>query len=188
MMEKVQNHSGRNALLVLRPADVHEAVECWRMAYENQDTPTALIFSRQKIEDLPEGTDYSGAQRGGYVVVDEAEPDVILLASGSEVSTLVSAAELLKQDHIKYKIVSIPSEGLFNTQPADYRDSVLNPGVKKFGLTAGLTVNLEHLVGSNGKVYGLNSFGYSAPYTVLDEKLGFTAENIYQQIKEYLQK
>ena len=188
LMEKVQNHSGRNALLVLRPADVHEAVECWRMAYENQDTPTALIFSRQKIEDLPEGTDYSGAQRGGYVVVDEAEPDVILLASGSEVSTLVSAAELLKQDHIKYKIVSIPSEGLFNTQPADYRDSVLNPGVKKFGLTAGLTVNLEHLVGSNGKVYGLNSFGYSAPYTVLDEKLGFTAENIYQQIKEYLQK
>ncbi len=186
LMEKVKNHKGQNSLLVLRPADVHETVECWKLAYENLKTPTALILSRQKIEDLPANTNYEGAAKGGYAVIDEKEPDVILLASGSEVSTLVNAAKLLENDGIKAKIVSIPSEGLFRNQPESYQTDLLPQRVKKFGLTAGLSINLVQLVGFDGKVYGMDSFGYSAPYTVLDEKLGFTPENIYRQIKEYI--
>ena len=188
LLEKVKNHSGRNSMLVLRPADVNETTVAWKMAMENTKTPTTLIFSRQDIKNLPAGTPYKGVEKGAYIV-SEAEggkPDIILLASGSEVSTLVESAELLKKDGVKTRIVSIPSEGVFKNQDKAYQESVLPEGVKTFGLTAGLTITLEGLVGRNGKVFGLNSFGYSAPYKVLDEKLGFTAENIYKQVKEML--
>lgn len=186
LMEKVKNHNGRNSILVLRPADVNEAVVCWRMAMENQSTPTALIFSRQNVQNLPEGTCYDGARKGGYTVCGDENPNIVLLASGSEVSTLVNAAELLKKDGIKFSIASIPSEGLFRNQSKEYQESVLPRGIKRFGLTAGLTVNLEGLVGENGKVFGVNHFGYSAPFTVLNEKFGFTAETIYKEIKAIL--
>ncbi len=187
LMEKLKNHHGRNSTLVLRPADSSEAVECWKMAMENMDTPTALIFSRQNVDQLPEGTDYSQASKGAYIVAGSDEnPDVILLASGSEVSTLAAGAGLLREDGVKLRIVSVPSEGLFRTQPKEYQESVLPSGAKIFGLTAGLPVNLEGLVGANGKVFGLESFGYSAPYKVLDEKLGFTAQNVYNQVKAML--
>ena len=188
LLEKVKNHSGRNSMLVLRPADVNETTVAWKMAMENTKTPTTLIFSRQDIKNLPAGTPYEGVEKGAYIV-SEAEggkPNIILLASGSEVSTLVESAELLKKDGVKTRIVSIPSEGVFKNQDKAYQESVLPEGVKTFGLTAGLTITLEGLVGRNGKVFGLNSFGYSAPYKVLDEKLGFTAENIYKQVKEML--
>ena len=188
LLEKVKNHSGRNSMLVLRPADVNETTVAWKMAMENTKTPTTLIFSRQDIKNLPAGTPYEGVEKGAYIV-SEAEggkPDIILLASGSEVSTLVESAELLKKDGVKTRIVSIPSEGVFKNQDKAYQESVLPEGVKIFGLTAGLTITLEGLVGRNGKVFGLNSFGYSAPHKVLDEKLGFTAENIYKQVKEML--
>ena len=185
LMEKLQNHSGKNSMLVLRPADAKETTAAWKLAMENTTTPSALILSRQNIADLPEGNDYAQAAKGAYVVAgSDANPDVILVASGSEVSTLVAGAELLRKDGIKCSIVSVPSEGLFRTQPADYQAKVLPAGVKKFGLTAGLPVNLEGLVPRNeGKVWGLSSFGFSAPYKVLDEKLGFTAENVYKQVK-----
>ncbi len=184
LMEKMKNHSGRNSVLVLRPADVEETTVCWKMAVENVDTPTALIFSRQNVENLPEGTDYEGARKGAYIVAgSDADPDVILVASGSEVSTLAAGAKLLREDGIKVRIVSCPSEGLFRNQPEEYQESVLPRGAKIFGLTAGLPVNLQGLVGCNGKVFGLESFGFSAPYKVLDEKLGFTAMNVYQQVK-----
>ncbi len=184
LMEKLKNHSGKNSVLVLRPADSTEAVESWRMAMENMDTPTALIFSRQNVEQLPEGTDYTQTEKGAYIVAGSDEnPDVILLASGSEVSTLVAGAKLLREDGLKIRIVSVPSEGLFRNQPEKYQQEILPCGAKIFGLTAGLPVNLEGLVGCNGKVFGLESFGFSAPYKVLDEKLGFTAENVYNQVK-----
>lgn len=187
LMEKLKNHHGKNSMLVLRPADAEETTVCWRLALENMDTPSALILSRQNITQLPVGTDYSQAARGAYVVVGaDAEPDVIMVASGSEVSTLVAGAELLHKDGIKTKIVSVPSEGLFRSQPKAYQQEILPVDAKVFGLTAGLPVNLEGLVGANGKVWGLESFGFSAPYTVLDEKLGFTAENVYKQVKELL--
>ncbi len=190
LMEKLQNHSGQNSMLVLRPADVQETTVAWKMAMENKSTPTALIFSRQNITDLPsKGNRYEEAlqaEKGGYVVEEDANYDVILLASGSEVSTLVEGAKLLKKDGIKTRIVSVPSEGKFRSQSKEYQESVLPRGKKKFGLTAGLPVTLEGLVGADGTVWGMNSFGFSAPYTVLDEKLGFTADNVYKQVKELL--
>lgn len=187
LMEKLKNHHGKDSVRVFRPADANEATVCWQMAMENMDTPTALIFSRQGIKNLPEGNDYQQARKGAYIVAGSDEAfDVVLLASGSEVSTLQAGAELLRQDGIKVRIVSVPSEGLFRRQSKEYQHMVLPAGVKRFGLTAGLPVTLEGLVGENGKVFGLNSFGFSAPYKVLDEKLGFTAQNVYNQVKELL--
>ncbi len=187
LMEKLKNHSGKNSMLVVRPADAEETTACWRLAMENTTTPTALIFSRQNIEMLPEGNDYSQAAKGAYVVAGSDEDyDVILLASGSEVSTLEAGATLLRQDGIKVRVVSVPSEGLFRSQPKEYQQSVLPAGKKKFGMTAGLPVTLEGLVGADGCVWGLESFGFSAPYKVLDEKLGYTGQNVYEQVKKLL--
>jgi len=189
LLEKLRTHKGRNAMLVLRPADSDETTQAWKMAMENVTSPTGLIFSRQNIKTLPEGTDYTGAEKGAYIVAGSDENyDVILLASGSEVATLVAGAELLREEGIKCRIVSVPSEGLFRRQPKAYQNKVLPAGKAKFGMTAGLPVNLEGLVGADGEVWGLNTFGYSAPYKVLDEKLGFTGENVYTQVKKMLKK
>jgi len=187
LMEKLKNHSGRDSVRVFRPCDVHATIACWRMAMENEETPTALIFSRQNVKDLPAGTDYqSGVPCGAYEVVKEENPDVILVASGSEVSTLAETAELLKADGIKARVVSCPSEGLFRRQSKEYQEKILPHDAKIFGLTAGLPVTFEGLVGSKGKVYGMESFGFSAPFTVLDEKLGYTAQNIHKEVINYL--
>ena len=190
LMEKLKNHKGHNSMLVLRPADVTETTIAWKMAMENTATPTALILSRQNITDLPaKGNRYEEAlqaEKGAYIVEGDENPDVIMVASGSEVSTLEEGAALLRADGIKVRIVSVPSEGLFRSQSKEYQESVIPAGSKVFGLTAGLPVNLEGLVGANGKVWGLESFGFSAPYKVLDEKLGFTGQNVYNQVKELL--
>ena len=187
LMEKLKNHKGHNSMLVLRPADVEETTEAWRLAMENTATPTALILSRQNIVNLPAGNDYTQTARGAYIVAgSDADADVVLVASGSEVSTLVAGAELLRHDGVKVRIVSAPSEGLFRSQDKEYQENIIPAGAKVFGLTAGLPVTLEGLVGANGKVWGLPSFGYSAPYKVLDEKLGFTADNVYKQVKEMI--
>ena len=181
LMEKLKNHRHQNSMLVLRPADVEEATVAWRLALENTKTPTGLLFSRQNIADLP--TDKRDVEKGGYIVSCDGNPDVILVASGSEVSTLNEGAALLRADGIKIRLVSVPSEGLFRNQSAEYQEKILPKGAKIFGLTAGLPVTLEGLVGANGKVWGLESFGFSAPYKVLDEKLGFTGKNVYEQVK-----
>ncbi len=192
LLEKLKNHNGQNSMLVIRPADANEATVAWKMALENTSTPTALILSRQNIANLPvKGNRYEAAlqaEKGAYVVQSvEGTPDVVLVASGSEVSTLVEGAKLLSEkDNLKVQIVSVPSEGLFRSQTKEYQDSVLPVGIPRFGMTAGLPVTLEGLVGENGKVWGLESFGFSAPYTVLDNKLGFNGENVYVQVKEML--
>lgn len=188
LMEKLKNHKGQDSVRVFRPADADETTVCCQMANENMDTPTAMICSRQNVNSLPEGTDYSQVRKGAYIVKDDPNYDVILLASGSEVSTLLAGAELLNADGIKTRIVSVPSEGLFRTQSKEYQESVLPKGAKIFGMTAGLPVTLQSLVGVEGMVYGLESFGFSAPYKVLDEKLGFNAENVFKQVKNYLSK
>ena len=188
LMEKLKNHKGQDSVRVFRPADADETTVCWQMANENMDTPTAMICSRQNVNSLPEGTDYSQVRKGAYIVKDDPNFDVILLASGSEVSTLLAGAELLNADGVKTRIVSVPSEGLFREQSKEYQESVLPKGAKIFGMTAGLPVTLQSLVGVEGMVYGLESFGFSAPYKVLDEKLGFNAENVYKQVKDYLSK
>jgi transketolase len=184
LMEKLKNHAGKPSVLVLRPADTKETTEAWRLAMENTSTPTALILSRQNVVSLPEGNDYSMAKKGAYIVKgSDSNPDVILVATGSEVSTLCAGAELIRKEGKKVRVVSVPSEGLFRLQPKEYQQEVLPTGVKKFGLTAGLPVNLLGLVPeAEGTIWGLDSFGYSAPYKVLDEKLGFTAENVCRQV------
>ena len=193
LMEQLKNHHGDNSVLVLRPADASETTVAWQVALENTTTPTALILSRQNIKDLPAATsrqeEAKQLAKGAYVVEACDKPDVILVASGSEVATLVEGAQLLRaRDGKKVRIVSAPSEGLFREQEKAYQQMVLTPGIPKFGLTAGLPVTLKGLVGDDGAVWGLNSFGFSAPYQVLDEQLGFTAENVYKQVNILLGK
>lgn len=194
LLEKLKNHSHNNALLALRPADADETTIAWKMAIENQNSPTGMILSRQDVKDLPaaDGDRKSHAQqaaRGAYIVQEpEKDVDVILIANGSEVATLISGAEILVNDGISARVVSVPSEGVFRNQDADYQEEVLPSGVPKFGLTAGLPVNLEGLVRADGMVWGLSHFGYSAPYKVLDEKFGFTGDNVAKQVKILLKK
>ena len=193
LMEQLRNHHGERSVVVLRPADARETVAAWKIAMEEQ-RPTALVLSRQNIKDLPalhgnRAEEAMQAVKGAYVVMDcEGTPDVILLASGSEVATLVDGAALLKADGLKIRVVSVPSEGLFRDQSKDYQQSVLPAGVPKFGLTSGLPVTLAGLVGGDGTVYGLDHFGYSAPASVLDEKFGFSGQNVYNQVKAMLNK
>ncbi|MCK9342731.1 MAG: transketolase, partial [Massilibacteroides sp.] len=167
LMEKIKNHKGQNGLLAIRPADAIETTVAWKMAMENDQTPTGLIFSRQNINDIPAATNRFDealeAEKGAYIVNSDKHPAVTLLASGSEVSTLVEGAVKLRAEGIPVRIVSVPSEGLFRSQSEAYQKATLPTG-KRFGLTAGLPVNLEGLVGAEGKVWGLPSFGYSAPY------------------------
>lgn len=194
LLEHLKNHSGENSMLVLRPADATETTVAWKLAMENTKTPTALLLSRQKIEDVPAKAGSSRYQdalqsaRGAYIINDvSGTPDIILVANGSEVSTLVAGAAILKSEQgLNIQIVSAPSEGLFRRQDADYQRQVIPCGVPILGLTAGLPVTLQGLVGDNGRVVGLDHFGYSAPAGVLDQKLGYTAENVVKQVTDYL--
>ncbi len=195
LLEKLKNHSGDNSMLVLRPADAHETTVAWRMAMENHKTPSALILSRQNIVDVPakEGStrynDALASKNGAYVVKDSShKPDIILVANGSEVSTCIEGAALIEKERkLNVRIVSIPSEGLFRKQSKDHQNAILPDNVPIFGLTAGLPETLKGLVGPKGKVFGLESFGFSAPYKVLDEKLGYTGQNVYEQVISYLE-
>lgn len=194
LMEHLRNHNGERSVMVLRPADAVETTVAWKMAMENTGTPTALILSRQGIPELParEGSDrYSDAlqaEKGAYTVQEcKGKPDVVMVASGSEVATLLSGALLLEErNKLQVRVVSVISEGVFKGQDKDYQESVIPAGTPVFGMTAGLPVTLQGMVGANGMVFGLESFGYSAPYTVLDEKLGFTGENVYKQVTSML--
>lgn len=193
LLEHVKNHKGKNSMLVLRPADVHETTVAWKMAMENNDTPTGLILSRQNVNNVPvqNGTAYEqalGEEKGAYIVKDCAnKPDVILIASGSEVSTLFDGAKLLEErKNLNIRIVSAPSEGLFRAQTKEYQDSVLIPNTPIYGMTAGMSLTVRDLVGANGYIHGLDHFGLSAPYTVLDEKFGFNGEAVYNDVCLYL--
>ena len=195
LLEQLKNHSGHSSFLVLRPADGLETSVAWRMAMANTHTPTGMIFSRQGIQQLPTENGQSRweaaqqAEKGAYVVLSGGEkPDLILVGNGSEVATLVEGAKLLaERKSLQVRIVSAPSEGRFRQQSADYQSSVLPAGVPIMGLTAGLPVTLQGLVGPFGKSIGLDHFGHSAPYQVLDEKLGYTGENVCQHALQYLE-
>jgi transketolase len=193
LLEKLKNHSGNPSLLALRPADAIETSVAWDMALKNTKTPTGLILSRQNITDIPAtGTsryqDATEATKGGYLIKTTQNPDITLIANGSEVSTLIAAASILeKENNLKINVASIISEGLFKQQAKSYQESVIPRGKLVFGLTAGLPVNLEGLIGDSGKVIGLDHFGYSAPASVLDEKFGFTSQHVCQEILKYIE-
>ena len=191
LLEELRNLSGHRSMLVLRPADAAEATVCWEMAMNNTQTPTGLIFTRQDVPDLPSTTgnryeEALGARRGGYVVMDAPGAQVTLVGNGSEVALLCDVGVLLEAEGIKATVVSVPSLGLFLDQDEEYRMSVIPPHMPTFGLTAGLPSTLRPVVGSQGFIYGLNHFGASAPYKVLDEKFGFTPQAVLEQVKQYL--
>ena len=196
LMEHIKNHHGDRSMLVLRPADAPETTVAWQMALENTDTPTALILSRQNIKNLPAqaGKDrYShalDAKKGAYIVKkSDSLPDLVMVASGSEVATLVAAAQIMEeQKKLNIQIVSAISEGLFRDQDPAYQREILPPNIPTLGLTAGLPVTLAGLVGTKGMVIGLESFGFSAPYAVLDEKLGFSPESVAKKALTFFEK
>ena len=191
LLEQMNNLSGRPAMLVLRPADSAETTVAWQMAMENKNTPTGLILTRQDVNDIPSVSgdryaDAQGVRRGGYVLKDVENPAIVLVGNGSEVSLLWDVAVKLEEEGVAARVVSVPSIGLYNAQDAEYKASVIPAGVPVFGLTAGLTSVLSSVVGANGKIYGLERFGASAPFKVLDEKFGFTTENILNEVKAML--
>ncbi len=192
LMEHVHNHQGERSMVVLRPADAEETAVAWQYAM-TEKRPVALILSRQNINNLP-ALNYSRreeakqAVKGAYIVMDSAKAQVVMLASGSEVSTLIEGAALLQKDGIHVRVVSVPSEGLFRDQPKSYQDSVLPKDVVRYGMTSGLSMNLRGLVGENGKIHGCDHFGYSAPFKVLDEKFGYNAQTVYEEVKALLSK
>ena len=192
LMEQVHNHRGERSMVVMRPADAEETVVAWQCAMAEQ-RPVALIFSRQNIKSIPpmgasRKQEAQQAVKGAYIVMDSAKAQVVMLASGSEVSTLVDGAELLQKDGIAVRVVSVPSEGLFRDQPKSYQESVLPKDIIRYGMTSGLSINLRGLVGENGKIHGCDHFGYSAPFKVLDEKFGYNGQTVYEEVKALLNK
>ena len=177
-------------LLVVRPADANEVSQAWRIAVMQKSRPTALVFTRQNVPTLDRGEDASaeGALKGAYVLSDsEGTPDIILMASGSEVNVIVDAAEQLRADGHAVRVVSAPCLDLFDEQSQSYKDSVLPPNVKRrLSVEAGSTLGWYKYVGDEGKAYGLDRFGESAPGQVLFEHFGFTPENITKVAKEML--
>lgn len=191
LMEELHNLSGRPSMLVLRPADAMETTVAWQIAMENDKTPTGLILTRQDVKDLPSVTgnrfeEAQGVRQGGYVVIDAPHPKVVLVGNGSEVSLLCEVAQRLQADDIACRVVSVPSVGLFESQDEEYRRSVIPVELPVFGLTAGLSSTLRGIVGANGMVFGLNHFGASAPFKVLDEKFGFTPDNITAEVLRFI--
>ena len=190
LMEHLRNHHGERSMVVLRPADAEETVMAWKLAVE-EHRPVALVLSRQNIKNLPtlgasRREEAAQIAKGGYVVMDAAKPAAVLIASGSEVSTLVEGAELLAAEGIAVRVVSVPSEGVFRDQPKSYQESVLPAGLPRYGMTSGLPVNLLGLVGEQGMIHGLDHFGYSAPYKVLDEKFGYNGATVAAEVKKML--
>ena len=191
LMEHLHNHKGERSTVVLRPADAEETVAAWKIALE-EHRPVALILSRQDIKSLPSHTaridEAMQAYKGAYAVLDSANPEVVMVASGSEVSTLVAGAERLLEEGVAGRVVSVPSEGLFRDQPKSYQESVIPSGIVRYGMTSGLPVTLLGLVGSLDNIHGLDHFGHSAPYKVLDEKFGYNGETVYNEVKQILAK
>ena len=190
LMEHLRNHHGERSMVVLRPADAEETVMVWKLAVE-EHRPVALVLSRQNIKNLPtlgasRREEAAQIAKGGYVVMDAAKPAAVLIASGSEVSTLVEGAELLAAEGIAVRVVSVPSEGVFRDQPKSYQESVLPAGLPRYGMTSGLPVTLLGLVGEQGMIHGLDHFGYSAPYKVLDEKFGYNGATVAAEVKKML--
>ena len=192
LMEQVHNHQGERSMVVLRPADAEETAVAWQYAM-SEKRPVALILSRQNVNTLPalscsRRDEAKQAMKGAYVVMDSAKAQVVMIASGSEVSTLIEGAEMLQKDGIAVRVVSVPSEGLFRDQPKSYQQSILLKDVPRYGLTSGLSMTLRGLVGESGKIHGLDHFGYSAPYKVLDEKFGYNGQAVYEEVKAMLSK
>jgi transketolase len=174
---------------VWRPCDTVETAVAWKCAIEKQDGPSALILTRQGLPHQPRHADQlENITRGGYVLKKvEGEPDALLIATGSEVSLAVAVADSLSSAGIEVNVVSMPNAGLFLQQEADYRESVLPSGVKaRVVVEAGVTAGWGRIAGDAGRVLGVDSFGASAPASVLFEHYGLTVENVSQAVRDSL--
>jgi transketolase len=194
LLEKMNNLEGKRSMLVLRPGDAVETTVAWNIALENLEAPTALLLSRQPVADVPAISalgryhDAQGARFGAYTVAEvSGDPDCVFIANGSEVGTMLAAAKIVSEKYgLKIKVISAPSEGLYSEQSDAYKLKIIPPGIPVLGLTAGLPVTLQGLVGPFGKVIGMTRFGASAPFKVLDEKFGYLPESVVKQAMDYL--
>ena len=189
-IEQIMNLRQVPNMTVLRPADANETLEAWRIALTNTTGPTTLVFSRQNLPVLDRQVCASatGVRQGGYVLWESSpNPELILIATGSEVAMTLWAARKLAEEGAKVRVVSLPSWKIFDRQPQEYRDSVLPPQVTaRLAVEAGIKLGWEHYVGLTGKIIGMETFGASAPGPVLYEKFGFTSANIVAVAKEML--
>jgi transketolase len=189
------NRQGKRNMLVLRPADAAETIVAWQLAIENKHSPTGILLSRQGMPDLPARSgssrivDARNARQGAYVAFETGEtPVLVCVANGAEVITLVNAAQKLwKTKALSIRVVSVISEGLFFEQPVEYREGVIPFGIPVFGLTSGLPQALKDIAGPFGAVYGLERFGESAPFQVLEEKFGFSLSAVVDKIESFLE-
>jgi transketolase len=194
LLEKLKNHSGKNSMLVLRPADASETAVAWDMALRNTEGPTGLILTRQDVQSLPAQKDRfaeaQNAKKGGYTISDNTPaggfPDLYFVANGSDVFLCEQSAQILRSEGRKIRVVSMISDELFRQQPEDYQTSILPKAGPVMGVTCGLPQNLAPLTGPLGTVHGLDRFGDSAPFKVLEEEFGFTPEKISEKARQYL--
>lgn len=190
-IEQLMNLRAIPNLTVIRPADAAETVEAWRIAMMRNDGPTAIIFTRQGVPVL-DRSEYGPAQglhRGGYVLWQsgKGDPEAILIGTGSETHIALEAGKTLADEGVGVRVVSLPSWELFDRQPAEYREGVLPSSVRvRVAVEAGIKLGWEHYVGLEGAVVGMESFGASAPASVLYEKFGITAEHVAQAVRGLL--
>jgi transketolase len=180
-------------LTVIRPADANEVAEAWRIAVENMNGPTAIILTRQNVPVIDRGRVHpaTGLRRGAYILSDSSpsKPDIILIATGSEVHLAVEAQEKLLAEGVKTRVVSMPSWELFERQPEEYRQKVLPPDVtQRVSIEAGVTLGWHRYVGREGEIIGIDHFGASAPGNILLKEFGFTVENVLHRVKSLLTK
>ena len=178
---------------MIRPCDANETAYAWRAAIESRDRPVALILTRQDVPTLDRNRYASAAElkRGAYILAEAAngQPQIILIATGSEVSLIVEAQLKLEKQNIQTRLVSMPSWELFNAQPEEYRRSVLPPQIRaRLAVEAGATQGWHRYVGDLGDVLGLDHFGASAPGPVLMREYGFTVENVCKRALALLEK
>ena len=190
-VEQVASLRAIPQLMVIRPGDANETAVAWRVAIETRDRPIALILTRQSVPTLnrAECASADGLRRGAYILVDapQGHPEVILIASGSEVGLIVAAREELQAQHIAVRLVSMPSWELFEAQSRSYRDSVLPPSVRaRLAVEAGVTQGWHRYVGDQGDVIGVDRFGASAPGPVVMREYGFTVEHVYERALKVL--
>lgn len=189
-VEQIMNLRQVPNMTVLRPADANETIEAWRIALSNTKGPTTLVFSRQNLPVLDRQTlaSAAGVRQGGYILWESsANPQVILMATGSEVAMTLDAAHKLAEENIEVRVVSLPSWEIFDRQPQDYRDRILPPKIEvRLAVEAGIKLGWEHYVGLKGKILGMDTFGASAPAPVLYEKFGFTPAGVVTAAKAML--
>jgi transketolase len=191
-VEQIMNLRQVPNMTLLRPADANETLEAWRIAVTNTTGPTTLVFSRQNLPVLDRSVcaPASGTRQGGYILWESSpEPELILIATGSEVAMTLDAAKKLAEEGIRVRVVSLPSWDIFDRQPDGYREQVLPPKITaRLAVEAGIKLGWEHYVGLSGKIIGMDTFGASAPGPVLYEKFGFTSANIAAEAKKLLHK